>query len=67
MIKALALGARGVLIGRPCVWGLAADGASGAHQVLEMLRTEFELALALTGCASVGAITRDHVVRQVTA
>ena len=61
VVKALALGATAVLIGRPYIWGLAAEGEAGVRHVLTMLRAEFELAMALTGCRSVGEITRDHV------
>jgi isopentenyl diphosphate isomerase/L-lactate dehydrogenase-like FMN-dependent dehydrogenase len=49
---ALALGADAVLVGRPVIWGLAAAGEAGARRVLELLRAELELALALCGCAS---------------
>ena len=58
---ALALGADAVLIGRPALWGLAVDGAQGALRVLELLRHEFELTLALCGCASPADLTREHV------
>jgi isopentenyl diphosphate isomerase/L-lactate dehydrogenase-like FMN-dependent dehydrogenase len=61
VVKAIALGASAVLIGRPYIWGLAAEGEAGVRRVLAMLRAEFELAMALTGCRSVGEITRDHV------
>jgi 4-hydroxymandelate oxidase len=60
---ALALGADAVLVGRPALWGLAAGGEAGAHRVLELLREELELALALCGCASPGDLTRAHVQR----
>ncbi len=59
---ALALGARAVLVGRPTVWGLAVDGAAGVQHVLELLRDELLLALALLGCPSPGAVGRDRVV-----
>jgi 4-hydroxymandelate oxidase len=52
VLKALALGAAAVLIGRPAVWGLAAEGEGGVAGVLEILRAELENAMALTGCAS---------------
>ena len=58
---ALALGADAVLVGRPALWGLAAAGRSGALRVLEMLREELELALALCGCTSPAGLTRAHV------
>jgi isopentenyl diphosphate isomerase/L-lactate dehydrogenase-like FMN-dependent dehydrogenase len=60
---ALALGADAVLVGRPALWGLAAAGAEGARQVLELLRDELELALALCGCPSPAELTRSHVRR----
>jgi isopentenyl diphosphate isomerase/L-lactate dehydrogenase-like FMN-dependent dehydrogenase len=60
---ALALGADAVLVGRPPLWGLAADGADGAGRVLGLLREELELALALCGCAHPGGLGRDHVRR----
>jgi isopentenyl diphosphate isomerase/L-lactate dehydrogenase-like FMN-dependent dehydrogenase len=58
---ALALGARAVLVGRPVVWGLAVRGADGVQHVLELLRDELLLALALLGCESPDAVGRDHV------
>jgi isopentenyl diphosphate isomerase/L-lactate dehydrogenase-like FMN-dependent dehydrogenase len=60
---ALALGADAVLVGRPALWGLAVGGQGGAQRVLELLREELELTLALCGCASAGALTRSHVQR----
>ncbi|MET0306131.1 MAG: alpha-hydroxy acid oxidase [Solirubrobacterales bacterium] len=60
---ALALGADAVLVGRPALWGLAAGGEAGARRVLELLREELELTLALCGCASPGGLTRAHVQR----
>ncbi|MFI0483827.1 alpha-hydroxy acid oxidase [Actinomadura sp. 9N215] len=53
VLKALALGAAAVAVGRPVVWGLGADGERGAVRVLELLRAEVEEALALCGLASV--------------
>jgi len=63
VLKALALGARGVLVGRPILWGLAADGERGAARVLEMLRDELALSMALAGCPSLFAIDRSLVRR----
>jgi isopentenyl diphosphate isomerase/L-lactate dehydrogenase-like FMN-dependent dehydrogenase len=60
-LKALGLGARAVLIGRAMVWGLAAAGEEGVSDVLRLLRDEFELGLALLGCASPADVTRAHV------
>ena len=62
VIKALALGARAVLIGRPVVWGLASAGEAGARRVLDLLRAEVDLAMALCGCPTIGDISRDLVV-----
>jgi 4-hydroxymandelate oxidase len=59
VVKALALGARAALIGRPVLWGLGADGQAGVAGVLELLRAELDTAMALCGCPDVGAITRD--------
>jgi isopentenyl diphosphate isomerase/L-lactate dehydrogenase-like FMN-dependent dehydrogenase len=58
---ALALGADAVLAGRAPLWGLAAGGAAGAARVLELLRAELELTLALCGCASPAELTRAHL------
>jgi isopentenyl diphosphate isomerase/L-lactate dehydrogenase-like FMN-dependent dehydrogenase len=63
VVKALALGAQAVLVGRPPLWGLGAAGADGAHRVLDLLRAELELALALCGCTSPAQVTRSHVGR----
>jgi isopentenyl diphosphate isomerase/L-lactate dehydrogenase-like FMN-dependent dehydrogenase len=61
VLRALALGARAVLIGRPFLWGLAVDGERGVAHVLELLRAEVELGLALLGCCSPADVTRAHV------
>ena len=53
ILKALALGAKAVLVGRPILWGLAVAGSQGVQQVIELLRDELDLAMALTGCATV--------------
>ncbi|HMJ74185.1 MAG TPA: alpha-hydroxy acid oxidase [Solirubrobacterales bacterium] len=60
---ALALGADAALVGRPALWGLAVGGEAGARRVLELLREELELTLALCGCASPDELTRVHVQR----
>jgi 4-hydroxymandelate oxidase len=62
VIKALALGAKAVCVGRPLLWGLASGGQAGAEHVLGILRDEFDLAMALCGVANVRALTRDLVV-----
>jgi 4-hydroxymandelate oxidase len=61
VLKTLAYGARAVLLGRPILWGLATEGEAGVKFVLEMLRQEFDLAMALSGCPTLTAITRDLV------
>jgi isopentenyl diphosphate isomerase/L-lactate dehydrogenase-like FMN-dependent dehydrogenase len=61
VLKALALGADAVLVGRPLAWGLAVDGEEGVTDVLRILRVEFENAMALTGCRTVEEITRTLV------
>lgn len=61
VLKALALGASGVFIGRPVVFGLACEGENGVKKVLQMLRDEFELSMALAGCTTVKDINRSHV------
>jgi isopentenyl diphosphate isomerase/L-lactate dehydrogenase-like FMN-dependent dehydrogenase len=63
VVKALALGAQAVLAGRAPLWGLAVDGSNGVERVLELLREEIQLALALCGCASPAQVTRAHVGR----
>jgi isopentenyl diphosphate isomerase/L-lactate dehydrogenase-like FMN-dependent dehydrogenase len=63
VVKALALGAQAVLVGRPVLWGLAVDGEAGVRRVLELLRDEVALALTLLGCPSPEAVTRAHVRR----
>jgi isopentenyl diphosphate isomerase/L-lactate dehydrogenase-like FMN-dependent dehydrogenase len=61
IVIARALGARGVLIGRPILWALAAGGEAGVSRALAILRAELEIALALLGAPTPDAIRRDHV------
>jgi isopentenyl diphosphate isomerase/L-lactate dehydrogenase-like FMN-dependent dehydrogenase len=61
VLIALALGARGVLVGRPILWGLACGGEAGALRVLELLRAEIELGLLLLGTPTPADVTRAHV------
>lgn len=58
VLKAIALGARAVLVGRPVLWGLAVDGQQGATQVLEILRRELDEAMLLCGCTRLEDIGR---------
>jgi isopentenyl diphosphate isomerase/L-lactate dehydrogenase-like FMN-dependent dehydrogenase len=63
VVKALALGATAALAGRAPLWGLACEGEAGARRVLELLREEIELALALCGCTSPAQVLESHVTR----
>ena len=62
VLKALALGAQAVFVGRPVIWGLAVAGAGGVESVLTGFASEFALAMALSGCTSVSELTPDLVV-----
>jgi 4-hydroxymandelate oxidase len=64
VLKALALGAQAVLIGRPYVFGLAVDGERGVTRCLEMLRAELELAMSLTGVTAIDQITPGVIRRR---
>ena len=66
ILIARALGARGVLIGRPILWALATDGEVGVARALAILREELEVALTLLGTPTPDAITRGHVERAVS-
>jgi 4-hydroxymandelate oxidase len=59
VIKALAMGARAVMIGRPVIWGLAVDGQQGIENVFETLRLELLEAMALCGCPDIPSIGTD--------
>jgi L-lactate dehydrogenase (cytochrome) len=61
--KALALGARGVLIGRPFLYGLAAMGERGVDSAIEVLRESFDNAMILTGVTKAGDISRDNLYK----
>lgn len=61
VLKGLALGADLVAVGRPVLWGLAVGGADGVRHVVEILRDELSLAMALAGCRAIGDITPDLV------
>jgi L-lactate dehydrogenase (cytochrome)/(S)-mandelate dehydrogenase len=62
IVKALALGARAVLIGRATLYGIAAGGEDGGARAITLLHEEIDRALALLGCRNVAALTRDHLV-----
>ena len=61
VVRALAMGATGVLVGRPALWGLSTGGADGVRRVLRALTHEFQLAMALCGACTVGEISPDLV------
>jgi 4-hydroxymandelate oxidase len=63
---AVALGARGVMIGRPILWALATDGQAGVEGALAIVREEFEIALALLGATTPTDLGPDHLVRTPT-
>jgi 4-hydroxymandelate oxidase len=59
VVKALALGARAVMLGRPILWGLAVAGEQGVVTVLSLIRAELDNAMALCGCASLADVRPD--------
>jgi 4-hydroxymandelate oxidase len=61
VLKAIAVGAKAVLIGRPILWGLAVNGEQGVAKVLSLLRNEFDVAMALCGCTRVDEIQRSLI------
>ncbi|WP_181788962.1 alpha-hydroxy acid oxidase, partial [Streptomyces phytophilus] len=66
VLRALALGARGVLVGRPVIWGVAAAGEAGARRVLELLGDELRDSLGLSGCTDVADARELRTVRGET-
>jgi isopentenyl diphosphate isomerase/L-lactate dehydrogenase-like FMN-dependent dehydrogenase len=64
VIKALALGARAVLVGRPFLWSLAVGGEPGVMRMFEVFRTEIDRTLALLGCRSVLEVDSSYISRQ---
>ncbi|XP_072225798.1 2-Hydroxyacid oxidase 1 [Leuresthes tenuis] len=63
VLKALALGAKAIFIGRPVLWGLACQGEEGVIELLELLKDELRLAMALSGCCSVSEVSSSLVRR----
>lgn len=63
VLKALALGANAVLVGRPVLWGLAVGGEAGAGDVLRIMREELDLAMGLAGCPTVGGVRQIGTAR----
>ena len=66
VIKALALGADAVLLGRPYLWGLALDGRDGVETVLRMLLAELDLTMALSGYTTIDQLGREALSREPT-
>ncbi|KAG9443666.1 hypothetical protein H6P81_015006 [Aristolochia fimbriata] len=64
VFKALALGAKAVMVGRPVIYGLATRGEAGVVRVMQMLKDELELTMALAGCPTLKDITRRHVTTE---
>jgi 4-hydroxymandelate oxidase len=62
ILKALALGAKAVLIGRPIIWGLSAQGSTGVYNILQSLQYELKSAMTFCGCKKLKDITSDLVV-----
>ena len=62
IVKALALGANGVVLGRATLYGLAAAGEAGALDVLRLLKDEVDRTLAQIGCASASQLSPDYVM-----
>jgi 4-hydroxymandelate oxidase len=63
VVKALALGARAVFIGRPLFWGLAVDGEQGVVRVLDILREEMEITMAKCGRPTIASIDSSVMVK----
>jgi isopentenyl diphosphate isomerase/L-lactate dehydrogenase-like FMN-dependent dehydrogenase len=64
IVKALALGATAILIGRPYLWGLAAFGQEGVERIVELLHAELKVAMGMGGIPDLPSITRDLVQHQ---
>ena len=65
IVKAIALGASAVMIGRPVLYGLAAGGEAGVARVIDLLAAELDYTLAMSGCPSIGNVGDDLIVRAV--
>ncbi|XP_075560426.1 uncharacterized protein LOC142592714 [Dermacentor variabilis] len=64
VVKALALGARAVFVGRPVLWGLAYDGRQGVDRVLHILREELEHTMRLLGCSDIKDLNEEFVISE---
>ena len=63
VLKAYALGAKFVFMGRPAMYGLSAGGEAGVHKVLELLKSEIDVDLALLGCPGISALDHSYLRR----
>jgi len=63
VFKALALGAKAVLVGRPFMWGLAVDGADGVREVVQRILADFDITMTLCGCRELSEVTPEMLVR----
>ena len=63
VFKALALGAKAVLTGRPILWGLAVNGEAGVSHVLQLLKEELLLTMALSGCPDTTTINDSFLIK----
>lgn len=66
VLKAVALGAKCVFVGRPVIYGLSVNGQQGVEDVLGVLRTEFDTAMALVGANKVSEINENHIAHENT-
>ena len=64
VLKAVGMGAKMAMIGRPAIWGLAYGGQEGVEKTLSILRDEFDCAMALSGCTQVQDITDDLILKR---
>ena len=62
VFKALALGAKAVLVGRPYMWGLAVDGANGIQEVMQRILADFDITMTLCGCKDLSEVTAEMLV-----
>ena len=66
VLKALALGANAVFVGRAALWGLSVEGQEGVEHVLRILNDELKRAMILTGCLSIKDISKDVIHTRYT-
>lgn len=64
IFRALALGAKAVLVGRPFMWGLALEGAAGVQEVMQRILADFDITMTLCGCRTLNDVNRDMLTRK---